>query len=672
MALQQTKLQVMIGFGLALTAFAVSCVASTTDQAVPLATPINQIEISTRTTPLLEQDGLTFRDLNRNGALDPYEDWRLSPDARADNLISLMKLEEKAAAMIHPIAPLKGPSDAPASQAYRLDAAEERILKKHITFFLTRLSSPPAKLAASSNAMQEIAERGRLGIPLTISTDPRNHFQETLGASVVAAGVSQWPDTLGLAAIGDPETVREFADIARREYRAVGIHMALHPMADLGTEPRWPRFYGTFGEDADLAHDLTEAYVEGFQNGRDGLNTGSVITIAKHWVGYGAAVDGWDGHNYYGQMARADGALDLHIRPFEGALAANVAGVMPSYVILEDEIIDGDPVEPVAAGFNKQILTDLLRGTHGFDGLVLSDWSITKDCSENCRLGLRPPTRADIGMPWGVEDLTVPQRFAKSINAGVDQFGGENHWEPIIEALSAEEVSETQIDEAVQRIMVQKFALGLFDNPFVDPAAANGIVGTREAVQKAKTAQHRSLVILENREMTLPLSPGTKVYLSGPDKADAEAAGLIPVDTLANADIAIVAMRTPYELLHPNHFFGRRHHEGRLDFRPGDLDFDAFTAAAAKVPTIAVVYLDRPAILTDVKARAAGLIAHFGISDAALMDVVTGRAMAEGRMPFELPSSMADVEAQSPGLPSDTANPLYPIGAGLRISNSSE
>ena len=206
----------------------------------------------------------------------------------------------------------------------------------NVTSMITRLGGDAASLAAENNALQEVAERTRLGIPVTISTDPRHHFQYVVGASVQTGQFSQWPEALGLAAMRDTAGMRRFGDIARQEYRAVGIHMALSPQADLATEPRWSRINGTFGEDADLARSLTRAYVAGFQHGSGGIDTAGVLTVVKHWAGYGAAKEGYDSHSYYGRFATFPGQnLEYHVRPFLGAFEANVAGVMPTYSILE-------------------------------------------------------------------------------------------------------------------------------------------------------------------------------------------------------------------------------------------------------------------------------------------------------------------------------------------------
>jgi len=231
-------------------------------------TTLPQPTLGARSAPIIQVGGRKFKDLNRNGLLEPYEDWRRPPRERALDLVARMTLEEKAGMMMHGTARSSGPMGmVGAGTGYDTAAMGRLIRDAAVNSFITRLRAEPATLAAQNNALQEIAERTRLGIPLTISTDPRNHFQYTLGASVQSSGFSQWPETLGFAALRDVSLVRRFADIARQEYRAVGIEETLSPQADITTEPRWSRISGTFGEDPDLASELVEAYVQGFQHG---------------------------------------------------------------------------------------------------------------------------------------------------------------------------------------------------------------------------------------------------------------------------------------------------------------------------------------------------------------------------------------------------------------------
>ena len=638
--------------------------------------PPSQPQLGTRGVPIIQRDGLRFKDLNRSGAVDSYEDWRLTPEVRARDLVGRMTLEEKAGTMMHGTARGVGPM-AMAGVGTTYDTAANRALidGAKVTSMITRLGGEPAALAAQNNALQEIAERTRLGIPVTVSTDPRHHFQSVLGASITEGQFSQWPETLGFAALGDTALMKRFGDVARQEYRAVGIHMALSPQADLATEPRWSRINGTFGEDADLAGRLVGAYVAGFQHGTRGVDSVGVQTVVKHWVGYGAAKEGFDSHNYYGRFATFPGAnFEYHVRPFLPAFAANVAGVMPTYSILEGATWDGKPIEAVGAGFNHQLLTELLRGRYRFRGIVLTDWAVTNDCEDRCRGGApagQRPSFADLGMPWGVEDRSMRARFVQAVKAGVDQFGGTERADMLIDAVRAGELTEARLDSSVQRILTGKFALGLFENPYVEPSEAARRVGTDAFRSEALNAQRRALVLLENQGGILPLrakanNTALRVYLRGISPEVATQRGWTVVTDPKQADVAIVRLTAPFETLHPQYVFGAMQHEGNLAFRDGEPEYEAFNQVSSVVPTVVTVYLDRPAILAPLKERARAVIANFGVSDVALLDVLVGRGKPEGKLPFELPSSMDAVLAQKSDVPHDSPRPLYPLGFGRR------
>ncbi|GGL23762.1 glycoside hydrolase family 3 protein [Caulobacter rhizosphaerae] len=635
-----------------------------------MAAPVQPV-LGSRGGAMIAVDGLKFRDLDRDGKLSPYEDWRLDPDRRAADLTARMTLDEKAGAMMHGTVPAKGPLGvAGIGAGYDLEKAAPLIQSRHVETFITRLSGAPAMLAEQNNALQALAEGTRLGIPVTISTDPRNHFQFTAGASVTAGGFSQWPEATGLAAIGDPALTRRFGEVARKEYRAVGIHQALSPMADLATEPRWSRINGTFGEDPVLVGTMVKAYVQGFQGSDTGLAADGVSAVVKHWVGYGASAKGFDGHNHYGRYAVFPaGQFDQHVKPFDEAFAAGVVGVMPTYAILQGVTLDGKPLDPVGAGFSRQLLTDLLRGEHGFKGLVISDWAITNDCGQTCRNGFptgQAPNFEGFSTAWGVEGLSKVDRYAKGVNAGLDQFGGVEDTAELVAAVRAGKITPARIDQSVRRILTVKFEQGLFENPYVDPKAAEAVVGAPAFVAEGRAAQSRALTLLENRNGLLPLKgAGRKVWLMGVSAEVARAHGLTPVTDLAQADLAIIRTVTPFQTLHPNYTFGSRQHEGDLSFKDGAADYEAIKAASAKVPTIVSVYLDRPAILTNVRDKATALVGDFGASDDALLDALTGVVAPRGRLPFELPSSMAAVEAQAEDAPHDSAKPLYPIHYGL-------
>jgi len=623
-----------------------------------------------RVVPLLRVHGFVFKDLDGNGKLDPYEDWRLSPQVRARDLVRRLQIGELAGLLLHGNMPAAEPPGPNSTGEYDFAKTAALISESHVNSFSTRFNPEPRLLAAAHNRLQEMAERTRLGIPLTISSDPRNHIESSALTSVQSGAFSKWPEPPGLAAIGDSALVRRFADIVRQEYLAVGIREGLSPQADLGTEPRWTRINGTFGEDAEVARQMVRAYVEGLQYGGTGLNTASVASIVKHWVGYGAQEGGLDSHNSYGRFAVFPGGnFQYHIIPFTGAFEAHAAGVMPTYSILRGVTIDGKALEQVGAGFNRQLLSGLLRGRYRFDGLIVSDWSITKDCGPRCQHGTpagEQPTFADLGSPWGVEDLTREQRFAKAINAGVDQIGGSEETEILLAAVKDGLITPQRLRESAYRVLLQKFQMGLFENPYVDEDKADSIVGNPDFVAQAEEAQSRSLVLLDNHKHLLPLTAqSTKVYLFGVDRAAAEAFGLVPVDTPQQADLAIIRAVTPFEVLHPSYALGHLQHEGRLDFRAGDAGYDALVQASQYVPTVFVVEMNRPAILTNIQDKAAAIVASFGTTDKALLNVLTGKITPKAHLPYELPSSMLEVQEQKEDLPHDSAHPLYAYGYGL-------
>ena len=642
-----------------------------------------------RSVLLLTEDGYRFKDLNRDGALNPYEDWRLDSATRAGDLLARMSLAQKAGLMMH------GTLSLNSAGRIDFDAMSSVLNNNYVNTFITRMSGDPAHIAADNNSLQQNVEAIGLGIPVTISTDPRNHFTNDPNATSVSAGAfSQWPELLGFAALQDEQLVREFGDIARQEYRAVGIHEALSPQADLATEPRWGRISGTFGESNTVAKDLVGAYVEGFQQGSNGLNDQSVITVVKHFAGGGPQLNGLDPHNAYGkdQVYPGDN-FAYHLVPFEGAFDAKVASVMPYYGKPVGLSYDGKAIEEVGFGFNKQILTDLLRGHFAFTGVVLSDWGIVNDCVDKCVSGLSDaevaagvsPWSISFGMSWGVESMTVAERYAKAIDAGVDQFGGVDEPAYLLTAIDSGLVTETQINASVLRILKQKFDLGLFENPYVDEAAAVKLVGNSEFQAKGLKAQSESHILLKNSNSLLPLSAETiassykKVYLYNVNPTVAAQYGFTVVSDPAEADLAILRVSTPYES-DPHYPFGTVHF-GQLGFADGSsliqdtdhagvytgsADYAAIKAAkAAGIPVIASIYLDRPAILTDVIGDIDALLANFGALDTAFFDVLTGASAPKGKLPFELPSSWSAVLAQDEDVPHDSANPLYDYNAGL-------
>jgi beta-glucosidase len=579
------------------------------------------------------------RDLNKNGRIDPYEDPSQPISVRVADLLGQMTLAEKAGLLFHTMAPF--------GQWGFLPSGEELLTTKLMNHFNVIGVVPVREMAEWNNAIQRVAEASRLGIPVSISTDPRHTFSDNIGANFNAGEFSQWPEPLGLAATRDADLVEQFGDIARQEYVAVGIRTALHPVADLATEPRWARGNGTFGEDADLVAELVSAYIRGFQGPE--LGPESVACMTKHFPGGGPQKDGEDPHFPYGREQVYPGnRFDYHLGPFEAAFAAGTSQIMPYY---------GMPVgigyEEVGFGFNKEIVTGLLREHYGFDGVVCSDWGLITDARI---MGKFLPARA-----WGVEHLTPIERAKKILDAGCDQFGGEACPELVIELVESGQVSEARIDESVTRLLREKFRLGLFDNPYVDVDGAVALVGNAKFIEAGTEAQRRSMVLLKNGNAALPLHGRPRIYVEGIDPA-ALAADADVVDSVADAEFALLRIAAPFE---PRDELGLEamFHAGSLAF--SDTERNRILAITEAVPTIVDIYLDRPAVIPEIANSCTALVANFGASAAVLVDLVFGRFAPGGKLPFELPSSMEAVERQLPDVPYDSEAPLFPFGHGL-------
>ncbi|MFH6993927.1 glycoside hydrolase family 3 N-terminal domain-containing protein [Flavobacterium sp. FlaQc-48] len=487
---------------------------------------------------ILTVNGKKFKDLNKNGKLDKYEDWRLSADERAKDLASKMTVEQIAGLMLysrHQALPA-GVSGYNAgtyngkvfpesnAKAYDLTDQQRAFLKednlRHV--LITKVQSPEVA-ALWNNQMQAFVEGIGLGIPSNTSTDPRHTANVTSEFNGGAGGeISMWPDGLGMAATFDPKIVEQFGQIAAKEYRALGIATALSPQIDLGSEPRWYRISMTFGESPALTRDMGRAYIDGFQTsyGKDEIKDGwgykSVNAMVKHWPSGGAEEGGRDGHWAYGKFAVYPGNnLQQHIDPFiNGAFklkgkTSKASAVMPYYTITFDQ--DKKYKENVANGYSKYIITDLLRDKYGYDGVVCTDWLVTGD------EGKTPNLFA--GKPWGVEHLSIAERHYKAIVAGVDQFGGNNDKKPVLEAYQmgikefGEPFMRARFERSAVRLLKNIFRTGLFENPYLNIAETKAIVGNPEFMKAGYEAQLKSVVLLKNKASVLPVKEKKTVFI---------------------------------------------------------------------------------------------------------------------------------------------------------------
>jgi beta-glucosidase len=490
---------------------------------------------------ILTVKGFAFKDLNRNGKLDPYEDWRLPVDERAKDLAGKMSVEQIAGLMLyssHQAIPSasggfmpmgrgatysgKPYSESGAKASDLTDQQVKFLTDDNVRHVLITTVETPAVAAQWNNNAQALVEGKGLGIPVNTSSDPRHNTLPSAEFNAGSGGkISMWPGSLGIAATFDPEVMEKFGKIASIEYRALGIATALSPQIDLATEPRWARFNGTMGEDPALAADMARAYVDGFQTSEPGyeINGGwgyhSVNAMVKHWPGGGPEEGGRDGHFGYGAYAVYPGNnLKDNLIPFtEGAFklkgpTGTAAAVMPYYTISFNQ--DTKNGENVGNSYSSYIISDLLREKYKYDGVVCTDWGITADVSAIEKFE---------GKCWGVEKLTIAQRHYKVIMAGVDQFGGNNDKEPVLEAYQmgvkdhGEEFMKTRFEQSAVRLVRNILRVGLFENPYIDPEESMKIVGNPDFMKEGYEAQLKSVVMLKNSAKTLPLKTMLTVYI---------------------------------------------------------------------------------------------------------------------------------------------------------------
>ncbi len=575
---------------------------------------------------ILEKDGLYFKDLSKTGELLPYEDWRLSPDQRAEDLAKRLTVEQIAGLMLYsphhlvpsypggPFAGTSGGKSFPESGANPWDLTDQQktLLGKDNIRHILAMGLENADTAARwNNEMQALAESLPLGLPVNVSSDPR-HGAQSSGAEYkggAGADVSKWPEGLGMSATFSPELCRRFGEIAAKEYRALGIATALSPQIDLATEPRWMRFGDTFGEHAELSIQMARAYCDGMQTTEgeaDGWGRDSVNAMAKHWPGGGACEAGRDAHYAWGKYAVYPGNnFEEHLRPFlEGAFqldgpTGKAAAVMPYYSVPWGQ--DRKNGENVGNSYSEYIIKDLLREKYGYDGVVCTDWGITADHGEG--------VEGFASRCWGVEGLTEAQRHLRILMNGVDQFGGNAEAAPVLEAYRlgceqyGEEAMRRRFEESAVRLLKNSFRCGLFENPYLDPQESAATVGCEEFCKEGYEAQLKSVILLKNQDSLLPLKKGVKVYVPKRhmDATPAFFRNMSPardfepvpkdlleryftvVETPEEADVGLVFIETP--VTNPYEVSDRE--AGGNGYLPVSLQFRPYTAKNARERSIA-------------------------------------------------------------------------------------
>ncbi|GAB7359077.1 hypothetical protein MBLNU230_g5149t1 [Neophaeotheca triangularis] len=566
-----------------------------------------------------------------DSSLLPYQDATLCIDDRVDDLMSRMDIQDKAGQLFHSRTTIDD------------EDLNSTIADKKITAYVFSGGVNDARAVAEwHNQVQEFARSTGLGIPITLSSDPQHGSSENLGVNTVGQAFSRWPEPMGIAALRDPKLMRTFAEIAREEYRAVGLAQALHPQIDLPTEPRWGRAGFSFSEDANLTVSMLVEYIKGFQ-GED-IDHHSVIITAKHFPGGATQKNGEDSHFPWGQEQVYPGNMeDYHLIPFEAAIAADVRQVMPYYSKPE-----GNGWEEVAFAFNKDLITGLLKEKMGFDGIVVTDWGIVS-------------TRG-----WGLLEETDLERTRRAIEAGCDIFGGEELPELIIELVNEGIIPESRIDYSVRKLMKEKFELGLFDEArFVDPDVAERLVGNEYWNRLGEDVQRRSFTLLTNKDDFLPLSlpSSASFYIEGINETICESRGLNMAATPDEADYALLRYVSPSRPTIP---FGLE-----ASINNGSIEFNATEQARqaeiyAKVPTVVDITFNRFAAVPEVAEQAAALFGSYGSSDETFLDIVFGvnGARPEGRLPFDMPISDQAAADAKEDVPFDS-EALFTFGHGL-------
>lgn len=656
------------------------------------------MKLEARVKNIIHIDGLEFVDLNSDGILNPYEDWRLPAQERADNLVSLMNVDEKIGMLFINSrstgmnAPNKentsfegyldenvtGYENTIFSRIAKVYPTTEIVKEMNLRRFILRENCNPYDLARWMNALNELAESTRLAIPVLVTSNSRNERGETTFGMNDAVGVfSTWPGTLGLAAAAkgdikrgeEARIISEFGAIAVKEWRACGLRKGYMYMADVMSDPRWQRSYGTFGEDPEFVSDAITRLIKEFQG--DELNSDSVALTIKHFPGGGARENGFDPHYDEGKwnVYPTKGSLEkYHMPPFEAAVKYKASSIMPYYSIpstekSEKQEYNGKVIdfEEVGFAFNKEFIDNILRKQMGFEGYINSDSGILDN------------------MAWGVKDMGKPQRFAKAMHAGVDVFADTNEISVAKEAYEKGLINDNDLNIACNRLLVEMFKLGIFDDKrYVDPELAEEVVRTKEHWEKAYEAHQKSTVLLKNTNGILPLTKdklvGKKIYVEAfhqkTDMAEEYTKELVEVissfdtveltDDYKIADIAII-MNYPKSGNYFNATTGllelelvenkknksidalSEYEETTLSSLNKIRDISSNLHSRGKVVISSINFI-MPWIVSNIEEISDVLIASFDTLPKAQLDVVFGLYNPTGVLPITLPASEKVIE----------------------------
>ena len=592
-----------------------------------------QPELVAKVKNIITVDGYQFKDLNDNGTLDVYEDWRKTPEERADDLLSQMDASQKAKQMVH---------------LTLVSKKDSWFASDNVGFALVYeyVFDSAYDAAVRTNEIQELSEASPLGIPVIFSMDTE------AGAAFVKDGTFL-PDEINQGAVNDPELVKQLNIVLREELKAIGVRMALSPDADLISDPRWGRNQECYSEDTDVVSTLIVAAIEGLQDG-NALTENSVIATVKHFPGSGAQTDGLDGTPL---TLQAD-SIDLHLAGFKAAIDAGVAAVMP-YGYSTVPYLGGDAVENYADQ-SAVVMTDLLRGQLGFTGLIQTDWGLN---------------------------------FSGAANAGADILGGAGVRST---RTVVDEVAEERLTDACRRILIAKFELGIFENPYVDENAAASILGSAEHKAIAKEAAARSFTMVKYENVQ---ALGEKVILAGElaDNARALNSGWTAKEPIDIGGTSILkafqnrlgeenvtyyadAASVPADLNGQTVILvvGEKSGTHEPSWGTATLEFpedqqallNALDAAGANV--VSVVLMNRAYVLTPVVEKSDSVLLAYRpgvtVGADAVVEALYGESAITGKLPFQIPATMDQVLAQREDLPKDIVDPLFDYGFGIDVA----
>lgn len=603
--------------------------------AVQAEEAVVQPELVAKVKNIIEVDGYQFKDLNDNGELDPYEDWRLSAEERTEDLLSRMSAEQKAAQMVH---------------LTLVSKKDSWFNESNVGFALVYeyIFDSAADAAARTNEIQELSEASELGIPIVFSMD-------TEAGAAFVSDATYLPDEINQGAANDAELVAKLNTVLKEELMAVGVRMALSPDADLITDPRWGRNQECYSEDTEVVQNLITAAIQALQGGSE-ITEDSVLAVVKHFPGAGAQTGGVDGT----PLTIQEESIDLHLAGFKAAIEAGVAAVMP-YGYSTVPYLGGDAVEN-SADQSSAVMTDLLREELGYTGIIQTDWGLN---------------------------------FTGAANAGADILGGAG---VRATGELVEEVDEERLTDACRRILNAKFKLGIFENPYVDEEQASEIVGSEEhkAIAKEAAAASFTMVKYENaaalegqqivvagelaqdiRALNSGWTAKEPIEITGTTILDAlqEKAGSDNVTYFATAEEVTGDLNGVTAIVVVGEKSGTHDPEwgaASLEFPQEQIDLvNALKEAGANV--VSVVVMNRAYVLTPIAEASDSVMLVYrpGVTCGAeaVADALYGETAITGKLPFQIPRTQEQVENQREDLPKDIEDPLYEYGYGIDVTS---